>query len=222
MRMASMKWVLATLIIQFALVGNSAEKPDAAASTNSSNRSPVTNSTAHTLKVSSIWSLFQDCEEENHIVGKSGAAFFTLDGSHPKFNEVIGSHISVGQTVNLFGEDPTRRLRETVLVITDDSNPKVVSDTSIQSHASTLCALAAGNGANVVFVDLSALTGPEKEKTRAILIAHLESKLKGHKDKEGKLLDVKARLTDRQLNVIALFDDSTPNQWSTRAVGMLR
>lgn len=61
----------------------------------------------------------------------------------------------------------------------------------------------------------------KKEKARKILIDQFEPKLKGHKDKDGNTLNAEQLLSERQLNVIGLFDDSTPNGWGTRAVHQL-
>ena len=98
------------------------------------------------------------------------------------------------------------------LVVVDPNNKVPFNRDNWDSYIAGLCALALGNEANIVVLDMTTFSAADKKLVRETLSAKLGPRMKDQKDREGKPMDLDKLLTERQVNTIGLvaLDASRP------------
>lgn len=213
MKREPMKWLIAMLVIQFALVGITAEKPIAATGTNVlTGKTDAKQSDPINVKQE----LYKCSQDDRH--SRSQASFLRTEPESAYFQSTVQIVIHHGLGTGITKDGLQRVIRDTELVIIDMNNPKKFSESLAESRVIALCSLMMGNGADVVLIDLSGASGDRKIAARKLISKELKLQLLGHKDNSAKQIGVEGLLASEQLIFITLKDVSTPKEFKVEAM----
>lgn len=207
MKRLSTNWLLAMLMIQFALAGNAAEKPAAAASTNSPKASAVTNNIGKEISEA-----IKSCKVNEEHDYTSGLVMIE-DSVRPALVEYL-NEMADGKNGNFRSEGGKRdeKFYSVVLVVIEPTNKIPCNREHWDFYIAGLCSLALGNEANVFIIDMTKFSSADKKLVRDTLSTKLGPKMKGQKDDKGKPIDLDQLLAECQVNTIGLvaLDTSKP------------
>lgn len=128
--------------------------------------------------------------------------------------ELMGDKMQRGISCVRNDRGSAEDFHDTVFVVIDPDNPKAFNKADEDLYVAGLCALALGNEASVLILDLTDFKPEDKEKLKALMIAQLKSKSGDARDTDGKKLDYDMLFKEDQINTVAFIaeDASKPKE----------